>query len=452
MIIRFLLVLLVTGALTPYCKAKADRYTLAVTASPANTAFIELNPGPGSDGKYAAGTVVAVEAIPVNPPNRITQTFGYWTGDYTGTSNPVSITMNSNMSLVAHIVTTAEPLTRLDLTASPAEGGTIAASPPPTPAGYYRFDTQVSVTAEPKPGFTFHHFRIQASGWFVPFDMTNNPYQFKTSNDTRLTTIQAFFVRPDARDPADDSWAHPTVLNVPTSVAQSDPNHYLTWADIHDWFRIYLTAGVPVYFNTAGGEGDDYAELFTEKGEKLVENDNGAGNGQFGFNFTPLISGNYLLRVRARTAGLYCAYNLKYNIVKASSGRDAWDPADDSSNGATVLPDPASERTGGERVLSNVDLYDWYKVRLVSGRRVKFYSSGTGDNYAELFSKAGRVLASNDNGAGNGQFSLSYMPTTSDYYFLRVRAKTPGEGCSYTMKYLVATSAVVSGPDWLPYR
>ena len=72
-------------------------YTLTVNVSPAGAGTVTLNP---AGGTYPAGTVVTLTAVA-----NTGYTFSNWSGDVTGTSNPTSVTMNSNKTVTAVFTT-----------------------------------------------------------------------------------------------------------------------------------------------------------------------------------------------------------------------------------------------------------------------------------------------------------------------------------------------------------
>jgi len=88
--------------------------------------------------------------------------------------------------------------------------------------------------------------------------------------------------------------------------------------------------------------------------------------------------------------------------------------------------------------LSSTDRYDWFKVYLASGRRYNFNTvGGTGDDYGELYSNSAGTtrVAYNDDSGGNLQFSFTYAPTVTGWYYLRVRAYSVGSACRCWLKY-----------------
>ena len=73
-------------------------YTLATSVNPSGSGYITLNP---SGGTYTVGTQVTITAHPHSGYE-----FDYWSGDASGTSTSVTITIiNSNKSITAHFIT-----------------------------------------------------------------------------------------------------------------------------------------------------------------------------------------------------------------------------------------------------------------------------------------------------------------------------------------------------------
>ena len=89
----------VTNASAASCSSTTVTYTLSTSISGSGT----VNP---SNGTYESGTVVSVSATPSSG-----YTFSGWSGDASGTTNPLSITMNSNKSITATFTQTTSPAT-----------------------------------------------------------------------------------------------------------------------------------------------------------------------------------------------------------------------------------------------------------------------------------------------------------------------------------------------------
>ena len=124
-------------------------YDLGVQAS--SGGHVDLSP-PG--GTYLEGTVVSLGAVP-DPGYAFTG----WSGALTGTTNPATLTMNSDRNVTA----TFTPL--YTLTLGTAGDGTASANPA---GGTYLAGTVVTVTATPNSGSTF-------TGWSGALSGTGNP-------------------------------------------------------------------------------------------------------------------------------------------------------------------------------------------------------------------------------------------------------------------------------------
>ncbi|MFA6215594.1 MAG: CARDB domain-containing protein, partial [Patescibacteria group bacterium] len=278
----------------------------------------------------------------------------------------------------------------------------------------------------------------QTLAFVVAADFTNVTTEENETDNVKTLPV-SFLASGDNWDPVDDAVATATELASPTATEQSHGPHTLSSLDQADWFKVYLVKNHRYNFNTIGGTGDDYGELYSNSAGtvRVAFNDDSAGNYQFTFNYMPAVTGWYYLRVRAYSAGNNCSYSLQYRDLPAVN--DAWDPADNAVTMATALGNPvATEQTHGPHTLSSIDQADWFKVYLTKDRRYSFNTiGGIGNDYGELYSNSTGTLrvASNDNSGGNLQFSLIYKPTVSGWYYLRVRASLAGDSCSYSLKY-----------------
>ena len=86
------------GLFTPYMNftLNAACYTLGTAVAPALSGVVNVNTGENCTGGYTAGTVVQVSAVP-----NTGFVFTGWSGDASGTSNPVSVTMDGSKSVTA---------------------------------------------------------------------------------------------------------------------------------------------------------------------------------------------------------------------------------------------------------------------------------------------------------------------------------------------------------------
>ncbi len=134
---------------------------ISTSSSPANCA----------GGKYNAGTQISILATPLE-----SYEFINWTADEAGTneistSNPLTITVTSNLSVFANFdeidYEDCYTLTTNTLVTGGGVGGSVIVTPASDgscPAGQYSDDTQVTVTAVANSGYSFTGWSGAASG------------------------------------------------------------------------------------------------------------------------------------------------------------------------------------------------------------------------------------------------------------------------------------------------
>lgn len=114
-----------------------------------------------SSGAYTSGTSVSLTATPASG-----WVFSHWSGDASGSSNPISVTMNSNKSVTAVF---ESPATTYTLTTSVVGQGTVSPS-----GGTYSSGSTVTLTATPSSGYTFSGWSGDASGTNASTTITMN--------------------------------------------------------------------------------------------------------------------------------------------------------------------------------------------------------------------------------------------------------------------------------------
>ncbi len=139
-------------------------YTLTVAANGNGT----TDPAAGTHS-YAAGTSVKITATPASG-----YTFTGWSGAATGTTNPVTITMDGNKTLTANFDAAAANYT-LGITVS--GNGT---TDPAAGTHSYAAGTSVKITATPASGYTF-------TGWSGATTGTTNPVTITMDGNKTLT-------------------------------------------------------------------------------------------------------------------------------------------------------------------------------------------------------------------------------------------------------------------------
>lgn len=115
------------------------QYSLSTSVTPINTGTVTPN-----TGVYSDGTKLTLTAEPSSG-----YSFDYWSGDVTGDTNPATVVMDSDISVIAHFVVQYS----LSTSVTPVGGGT--ASPV---NGMYDKGTEVRLNATAAPGYIFDHW------------------------------------------------------------------------------------------------------------------------------------------------------------------------------------------------------------------------------------------------------------------------------------------------------
>jgi uncharacterized repeat protein (TIGR02543 family) len=137
------------------------QYTLTIAAGTGGT----TTPAPGNY-THDSGTQVTITAVPDSGYN-----FSGWSGSATGTTNPITITMDSNKSITANFIR------QYTLTIAAGTGGPTT----PAPGNYtHNSGTQVTITAVPNSGYDF-------SGWSGSASGTTNPITIAMDSDKSIT-------------------------------------------------------------------------------------------------------------------------------------------------------------------------------------------------------------------------------------------------------------------------
>ena len=129
-------------------------YSLDLQVSPSGSGNVQTNPS----GKcFAPGTMVTLTAFA-----GLGYEFSNWSGDASGSTNPLTVTMSSNKSIIANFV--GYPV---NVTVSPTGSGTVSKSPNQTT---YAPGTQVTLTAN--SSYPFLGWSGDASGSTNPLTIT----------------------------------------------------------------------------------------------------------------------------------------------------------------------------------------------------------------------------------------------------------------------------------------
>lgn len=147
-------------------------YSLNITVDPAGSGNVGKQVVSGADcggGKYEEGSVIRLTANPVSG-----YSFSSWSGDASGTTTQVTVTMTGNKTVTARF---ARVCYSLDVSVSPASAGSVTANPEPSQAcgeNKYESGTVVTLTASPADGYVFSKWEGDASGTGAQIQVTMN--------------------------------------------------------------------------------------------------------------------------------------------------------------------------------------------------------------------------------------------------------------------------------------
>ncbi|SNR15434.1 InlB B-repeat-containing protein [Tenacibaculum jejuense] len=144
------------------------QHTLTTNAT---NGTITRNPVTPTSGTYDFGTEVELTAT----PNAGYQ-FDGWSGDATGNTNPLTITMDADKTITALFSKIQHTLT------TNATNGTITRNPITPTSGTYDFGTDVELTATPNAGYQF-------DGWSGDATGNTNPLTITMDADKTITAI-----------------------------------------------------------------------------------------------------------------------------------------------------------------------------------------------------------------------------------------------------------------------
>ena len=222
-------------------------YTLTITTNGEGDVY------PNIPAPYHYGDIVQLTASPTSG-----WVFNNWTGDYSGTANPASITINGNTSITANF--TQEEYT---LTINIVGKGSVSIDRP----GPYHYHDMVIMTATPAPNWSF-------VGWTGDRVGTANPIAITINNNSSVTaTFSGVNVLPDQPTlvaPADAS----TDISIPPelSVGVSDPDD----ASLNVSFYGKEPTGASTFTIVALPDTQNYSQyypaIFTQQTQWIVDN------------------------------------------------------------------------------------------------------------------------------------------------------------------------------------
>jgi hypothetical protein len=156
--------------------ANATGYTLTVSSQGSGT--VTKDP---TNTTYPAGVTVILTATP-----NAGSYFANWSGDASGTNNPLNVIMNSDLVITGNFL----PFPIYTLTLATNGQGTIALNPP---GGSYQSNSVVAATATPAAGWVFTSWSDSTNSSANPLSLTMNTNNSLTGNFAQLP---AFDLQP----------------------------------------------------------------------------------------------------------------------------------------------------------------------------------------------------------------------------------------------------------------
>lgn len=276
--------------------------------------------------------------------------------------------------------------------------------------GYIYNDAGTTLLASNDDGGSFLNFFLE----FTP--STTGYYKLKVvgySGQTGYYDIRfTNGIPPDEYE--DDDTSSTSSGLTPTSELRTQVLNLDSGTD-EDWRMFFAAAEVTYYFYSEGNADTQIYCYDAAMTQLIAWDDDGAGYPNFSLALNVPVSGYYLLKMNGYN-GATGFYRFNYY---ASCPQDSYEP-NNLHTSATFL--------GVTSIVSSLDLtlhtsddQDWFSFYAVTGRIYRFSSTGTTDTIAELYQDDGvTLLASDDDGGGYPNFSLSYQVPVNGNYKLKV--------------------------------
>jgi hypothetical protein len=228
-------------------------YTLTVNTSGQGSVSVSPN-----QDQYAEGTQVTITATPASG-----WSFANWSGDASGSANPLTVTMNSDKTITANFTEDDEEVF-YTLTVNTSGQGSVSVSPN---QDQYAEGTQVTITATPASGWSFANWSGDASGSANPLTVTMNSDKTITANfeRTRLVLLEHFTNAYDQQSIEANQIIYDIARSIPhdfvfisyhTAFPSSDPINSQNPADPAARALYYGISSVPFSVMDGGPDGE----------------------------------------------------------------------------------------------------------------------------------------------------------------------------------------------------
>jgi hypothetical protein len=166
---------------TTYTASFTTQYSLTASASPSGGGTVS----PSGVNWYNSDQIVSVSATA-----SAGYSFSSWTGDQSGSTNPISLTMSGEKSITGNFTQNQYTLT---VSISPSAGGSVTKSPNKST---YVYGDQVTLTAAANAGYTFGSWSGDTTGTTSPTTITINSNKAVMANFTQNQYTLTVSVNP----------------------------------------------------------------------------------------------------------------------------------------------------------------------------------------------------------------------------------------------------------------
>ena len=191
--------------------------------------------------------------------------FSGWAGAASGTTNPLTVTMNSDKQIVAQF-TRIKPT--VQVTSNPPDGGTIRPA-----SGTYDAGSTVTFTVTPATGYRFLNWGTDASGSTNPLNMVINTNKVITANFIKQYTL-SISADPNVGTVNSNGGIYDAGTTINLSATPVFPYAFSSWSGT-DNNNVNPTI---VTMNANKQITVNYIKLIAGKPININQNVNGAGN------------------------------------------------------------------------------------------------------------------------------------------------------------------------------
>lgn len=275
------------------------------------------------------------------------------------------------------------------------------------------------------------------NNFFVQYTPASSAYfRIVVGSVTGATGTYGFgylYVNADSYE-SDNTAATAQFISV-TATLQNQAHTLHTNADV-DWFRFYAYTGRDYTFYSTG-DVNTRIYLYQDDGTTLIDTDDNTGDGyNFLLEFTPTSNAYYKFRIDSPSGVIVGPYTLYYSYGADPDGYEPDDSASDYTSITVYTYDAYQIHS-----LHNSSDQDWYRFYAIAGMTYTFWSTGNTDDIIYLYEDNGTTLIASDDQSGDGNnYMLSYTPTTTAFYKLKVVGYYGAIGIYYFYFHYVAPS------------